>query len=179
MPRPTVAARGFSAIELAITIAVAGTLIAVALPGLGAWQASLRARTEINALHHALHLARRESITRNVHVVLCPSSDSQQCRADGDWSTGWLLYVESQRTAPPQRQANEQRLLARRVDPTLTIVANRHHFAVRTRRFRATNGTLVACDRHGRGQGRALIVSYTGRPRARPASDVAARLPCR
>ncbi|MEM8983558.1 MAG: GspH/FimT family pseudopilin [Pseudomonadota bacterium] len=170
---------GLTVIEIIIGLALVGALTVIAVPGLAAWQATLRVRTEINALHHAFHVARRASITGNVDVVVCPSTDGQQCRGDGDWSSGWLVYVESSGSAPPQRDHGERRLLAFRGSTSLRSVANRRYFVVRTRRYRATNGTFVICDRLGRGQARALIVSYTGRPRARPAAEVAGRLPCR
>jgi type IV fimbrial biogenesis protein FimT len=46
-----------------------------------------------------------------------------------------------------------------------TIVGNRPLFEFRPLLRRSTNGTVVFCDRRGTPAARAVIVSYTGRPR--------------
>ena len=42
---------------------------------------------------------------------------------------------------------------------------NRRGFTLRATQKRATNGTIVVCDRAGRARPKALVISYTGRPR--------------
>ena len=51
------------------------------------------------------------------------------------------------------------------VGETVRVTANRKGFTLRSTDLRATNGTFVVCDRAGRIRPKALIVSYTGRPR--------------
>ena len=170
--------RGVSLLSLLLAVTLAASLFALALPGLGQVAAAARLRTEINALHHALHRARSESIKRNRYVVLCPSTDGERCHYDIDWSAGWLLYVESSQTTPPQRHSDERRLAVHRPARAVAVVANRRYFVARTRQYRATNGSFLACDVAQRVPGRALIVSYTGRPRARPEADLGGRLAC-
>ncbi len=45
------------------------------------------------------------------------------------------------------------------------VTVNWHSFSFRTTTLRATNGTFIFCDKARRAAARALIVSYTGRPR--------------
>jgi type IV fimbrial biogenesis protein FimT len=52
-----------------------------------------------------------------------------------------------------------------RVADNIVISANRRGFTLRSTFLRATNGTLVICDRANRIRPKALVVSYTGRPR--------------
>jgi type IV fimbrial biogenesis protein FimT len=56
-------------------------------------------------------------------------------------------------------------LQVHQTSPQIRILANRRGFTLRATFLRATNGTFVVCDRQSRISPKALIVSYTGRPR--------------
>jgi type IV fimbrial biogenesis protein FimT len=98
-------------------------------------------------------------------MSLCPSIDGQSCNPGYDWSAGWILFVNVDRDDPPQVDENETVVNRHSVDERVQILANRRGFTLRSTQLRATNGTLVICDRAGRAEPRALVVSYTGRPR--------------
>lgn len=157
--------RGFSLYELLMTLAIAALVLTIGLPSFGGIVADNRLRAETDALFHALHLARKASIVRRKVVSLCPSSEGQTCEATEEWSSGWIMFVDADRDSPPQVDDGETVLLRHRVDHRVRIVANRRSFTLRSTQLRATNGTLVICDRTGRAQARGLVVSYTGRPR--------------
>lgn len=65
--RPS-AARGFSLIELMITLAVLGMLIMIALPNMGTWLQNTQIRTSADAMQAGLQLARAEALKRNTTV---------------------------------------------------------------------------------------------------------------
>lgn len=157
--------RGYSLYELVMTLGLAGLLLTVGLPSFGNIAANNRLGTEVNALFHDIHLARKDSIVRRRVVTICPSTDGQTCAAGMDWSTGWMTFVNIDRDWPAVRDANEPILRWMQVNPANRISANRRSFSLRSTDLRATNGTLVFCDRSGRATPRALVVSYTGRPR--------------
>ena len=157
---------GYTLYELLVTVAIAATVLSLGVPALAGVVARSRQIAEINALHHAIHLARIESVTRRQYVSLCPSSDGKRCSAGRNWSRGWLMFVNSDRDSPPQVDSDEVVLSVHAVDPAIRLTANRSGFTLRGTRFRATNGTFVACDIAGRASPRALVVSYTGRPRS-------------
>lgn len=159
------ATRGFSLYELLVTLAVASLVLVFGVPSFGALVADNRLRAETDALFHALHLARKTSVVRRREVTLCPSRDGASCDAGTDWSGGWLLFVNADRDGPPQVDAGEPVLARRQVDERVRIDANRRAFTLRSTHLRATNGTLVVCDRTQRAETRAVVVSYTGRPR--------------
>ena len=156
---------GYSLYELVITIAVASTVLAASIPTFGKIVAQNRQRTEINALFHAVHLARKESIVRRRVVSICPSPNGRQCLPGRDWSAGWLMFVNEDRDEPPLVDAGEAILHRHAVNPSVRLSANRRGFSLRSIWKRATNGTIVACDSADRARPRALVVSYTGRPR--------------
>lgn len=156
---------GYTLFELLLTALLLAVLLILTMPSLWATLARHRQHAEINALFHAFHHARKESIMRRRVVSLCPSTDSQNCGEIADWSSGWLMFENEDRDSPPRIDPGETLILSHRVDPTLRIDANRPGFTLRSTYRRATNGTLVVCDRAGRVSPRALVVSYTGRPR--------------
>lgn len=157
---------GYSLYELLVTLAIAATVIGVGMPGVADLLARHRQHVELNALFHALYAARKQSIAARRVVSLCPSPDGRQCQPGYDWSAGWIQFVNSDRDSPPRVDAGEEVLARHTVDATIRLTANRHGFTSRGTWQRATNGTFVACDRAGRVPPRALVVSFTGRPRA-------------
>jgi len=60
----------------------------------------------------------------------------------------------------------------------VTIRANRERFRFRPNYRRGTNGTIRFCDRRGSAAARAVIVSYTGRPRVAATTASGEPLPC-
>ncbi|HNP37135.1 MAG TPA: GspH/FimT family pseudopilin [Woeseiaceae bacterium] len=166
MQGSTTAMSAYSLFELLVTLAVASILLAVGVPSFSSVFASNRQHAEINALFHAIHVARKESIMRKRVVSLCPSVDGKQCNPGRDWSSGWLMFDNIDRDEPPMVDAGEALLTVHEVDPLIQLTANRRGFTLRATHLRATNGTFVVCDRNNRSAPRALVVSYTGRPRA-------------
>ena len=156
---------GYSLYELVMTLTLVALLAGLGLPTFGSVLARSKMRVEVNALFHAIHLARKESIMRRRVVSLCPSKDGLRCDPGSDWSAGWLMFENGDRDEPPQRDPGEPLLQAHRVHRAVNITANRRGFTLRATQKRATNGTFVVCDRADRAAPVALVVSYTGRPR--------------
>jgi len=157
--------KGFTLYELLITITLIVLVSGLALPSFSAIIARQQQRVEIDALFHAIHLARKESIMRRKVVSLCPSLDGRSCSPSRDWSGGWLMFENKDRDSPPRIDPDEIILANHRVDDQVRITANRKGFTLRATFLRATNGTFVFCDPQNRISPRALVVSYTGRPR--------------
>jgi len=157
--------RAYTLYELLLTLGLAALVLAIGVPSFSATVARQRQSVEINALFHAVHLARKTSITRRRVVSICPSVDGRDCLDSRNWSNGWILFENTDRDSPPRVDAGESILHHHVVGDTVTIEANRKAFTLRSTVLRATNGTLVVCDREGRTPARALVISFTGRPR--------------
>ena len=156
---------GYSLLELIMTIAVAAILLTVGLPTFSALKARNAQRVELNALFHAVHLARKASIMRKQVVSLCPTVTGNSCSPGADWSGGFLVFENSDRDEPPEFDDCETLLHRHLAGSAARITANRRGFTLRATFLRATNGTIVVCDRAGRVAPKALVISYTGRPR--------------
>lgn len=157
--------RGYSLFELVMTVALAALVVGLGLPSFSSLAADKRLRVETDALFHAIHLARKASVVRRRVVSLCPSRSLSRCDGGSDWSSGWIMYENIGRTSVDRRDPDETLLAMHRVGDTVEIRANRSAFAFRSTHLRATNGTFTVCDRGGRARSRAVVVSYTGRPR--------------
>jgi type IV fimbrial biogenesis protein FimT len=156
---------GYTLFELLLTITIAAIVLAAGVPSMGDLVARSRQSAEVNALFHAIHLARKESIMRRLAVSLCPSADGRRCRPGMDWSAGWIMFENRDRDEPPTVDDGEPVLERHTVDPGIRLTSNRRGYTLRATVLRATNGTLVACDTAGRIPPKALVVSWTGRPR--------------
>ena len=134
---------GFSLLELLLTIAIAALILTLGLPAFEALKARNAQRVELDALFHAVHHARKASIMRKQVVSLCPSRDGATCSPGRDWSGGFLVFVNSDRDEPPERDAGEVLLHQHLAGKFVKITANRRGFTLRATFLRATNGTLV------------------------------------
>ena len=157
--------KGYSLYELLMTLALAALVMTIGVPSFGQLVADKRLRTEVDALFHAIHRARSESIARRRVVSICPSRDGRYCEPGKDWSSGWILFINKGRQDTGVRDDNEVILHYHQTDGRSRIMANRQNFSLRGTLFRATNGTIVFCDLAARAESRALVISYTGRPR--------------
>lgn len=157
--------RGYSLFELVMTLTLVSIVLTLGIPSFNGIVANHRLRTDVDTLFHAIHLARKESVTRRRVMTICPSADGIQCEPGGDWSAGWMTFVNIDRDWPAARDPGEPVLRWAKPHPENRIVANRRSFSLRSTELRATNGTLIFCDRAERAPSRALVVSYTGRPR--------------
>ena len=156
---------GFTLFELALTLALVACLATLLYSGLGKVAANNRVHAEINALFHGIHLARKESVVRRRVVSLCPSPDGRRCIATYDWPRFWIVFENRDRDEPPVRDLDEALLYVHETSPALRLRANRRGFSLRSTDLRATNGTIRVCDLEQRVAARAVVISYTGRPR--------------
>lgn len=84
--------RGFTLIELMLTLVVMGVALAVAVPSWTTFIANNQLTSQTNALTSSLLLARSEAIKQNRGVVLCPSTSGEDC-TDSAWHEGWIVFV--------------------------------------------------------------------------------------
>jgi len=85
--------RGFTLIELMVTIAILAIITTVAVPGFSNLIRNTKASGLSNDLVGALQYARSEAVNRNQAVAVCSGLTVATC--DAGWTNGWIVYVVS------------------------------------------------------------------------------------
>jgi type IV fimbrial biogenesis protein FimT len=119
--------RGFTLIELMVTIAMVVILGTLAAPSFQQTIASSRLTTATNDLYTSLAQARSEAIKRGERVTVCKSENSTSCSADvtTTWSVGWVTFVDSTRTTAATVDAGETvSYVVQATDPAIVIRGN-------------------------------------------------------
>jgi type IV fimbrial biogenesis protein FimT len=164
--------KGFTLIELMITLAIAAILLGLAAPSFNDLIKDNRLTTQINALSASLNLARSESIKRSLTVTVCKSTGGTQC--GGEWSDGWIVFEDSDGT-DGNVDANDTII---RVNSALTIgntlnFNNGNYVKYSSTGFGSIAGTFTLCDDRDSANkyAKALIISPSGRTRVATDND--------
>ena len=171
--------RGFTLPELVFTLALAAGLLAWGVPNFREARLNAARTREVNQFLQAVYLARSEAIKRNAVVSLCPSLDAASCAPAGtDWERGWILFVNTDRDAPAQRDPGEELLRVYSPWTDGHVEANRSTLSFRPFGQMGVTATFAFCDQRGSAAARAVIVSQTGRPRVSDRSAAGGPLKC-
>ena len=169
---------GFTLLELLITLALGVVVLGLAVPAFQTIVQDSRLTAAVNRFVHGMYLARYEAAKYGRDVVLCRSLSGRQCTNAGPWASGFIVFVNRDRDDPPRVDAGEPILQVELQLPLASIQANRRAFVFRPYGTRSVNGTLTFCDRRGMARARAVVVSYTGRPRASSATQASGAITC-
>ncbi|WP_152225376.1 GspH/FimT family pseudopilin [Pseudomonas sp. SCB32] len=85
------ASKGFTLLELMVTIAVAAVLLSLAVPSFTDATLSGKLTASANDLVAGVALGRSEAIKRNAVTSMCVSSNGSTCLASGGWEQGWII----------------------------------------------------------------------------------------
>jgi type IV fimbrial biogenesis protein FimT len=150
-------ARGFTLVELMVTIGVAGLLTAMAVPAFNNFVLNDRDIGQINSLAASFNYARSEAIKLNHGgIQVCPTVDGTHC-SGALWANGWIV-VDTLGDPPLQYVpafAGTNTLTPTGASPTGVTFSS-------TGIVNAPI-TLTVCDTRGAGYARDIEVNATGR----------------
>lgn len=86
-------ARGFTLVEMMVTLLVLSILLGLAVPSFRDAALSSRLTGYANDLVASVQVARGEAIKRNASVTLCASTDGATCADDVGWEVGWIILA--------------------------------------------------------------------------------------
>ena len=167
---------GFTLLELMLVVAIAGLLLAFAVPAMGNFFRNARITGAANDLMAALHFARSEAIKRRLPVTLCTSADPLDNNPVCDASallTGWVAFVDTNQDG--LIDAGETVLLQHEPMPaTITARSSANPFRVTYLlngfALNVNAAQLVLCDERGNtptggelSSARGIRVAVTGR----------------
>jgi type IV fimbrial biogenesis protein FimT len=81
-------ARGFTLIELMVTITIAAILLFIGIPSFVAFQRNSELTSAANSFVAALGAARGEAMKRGLQAVVVPQTNN-------DWATGWNVFIDT------------------------------------------------------------------------------------
>ena len=158
--------RGFSIVELTISLAVVAIVVAWGTPAFRNTILDARRAAAVNAFMHTLYSARAESLLHVEFVSVCPSRDLAQCsRPPANWAEGWIVFVNRDHDQPARVDPGERVLERHPRLEGIEVLANRDSLVFRHDSFTGTTASFCFCNARGGRFARAVIVSQTGRPR--------------
>lgn len=83
--------KGFSLIELMVTVALVSILMAVATPSFLTYQRNSELTSLTNSLSASLNAARGEAMKRGMYAMVTPIDGT-------NWGSGWFVFVDTDRT---------------------------------------------------------------------------------
>jgi len=156
--------RGFTAIELMVTLAILAVLAALAAPSFTPIVERWRVRQAVDGFQSTLYFARSEAIKRGGNVVIEKLANNGSCTTAptaNDWGCGWLVCEDS--NSDGTCSATEP-------------VLQRYETAPRLEVSRTSGGAQIQFNRWGMVAGSWIGVTIV--PQGKSVSDPAARGVC-
>ena len=162
--RSSTPARGWTVIELAIVLGVAGLVLAAAIPGFAGAHQAARASEARMALLSSLNQARTAAALKDMDVGMCPSADGVACEDRFDWQDGWVVFVDVD--GDNARGPADTLLLHRgKLGEGVRVVTStgRRYLDFQPNGGNAgSNATFTLCDKRGPGRATAIAMGNVG-----------------
>lgn len=168
--------KGFTLVELVITLAVAGVLLGIGVPNFQNFVKNNRMVSQTNEIMADLNYTRSEALKRSRNVHICKTSDPKAvtpvCNATTSdaWTKGWLIWAdENGNNVLDNSPVNELLRINEGASGSITIKttnADIKNEVIFTKLGLLSNlgGTFNLCDDRGSSKGRVVSITTTGRP---------------
>ena len=84
--------KGFSLLELLITLAIAAILLGISLPSFNKIIERNQIAADMNSLHNVFHFARSTAIAKKQKIHICGSNSQSTC--DKFWTQNILVFID-------------------------------------------------------------------------------------
>lgn len=92
MTRISKVIKGFTLIELIVTMAIGILLMMIAVPSFTSFQRNAELTSATNTLLASINAARSEAMKVNANAMVVPTNNGT------DWTTGWIVFVDNNRS---------------------------------------------------------------------------------
>lgn len=149
-------ARGFTLVELVVTIAVLAISLSIAIPSFQNAILNSKLGSSADSLAASARLAHSEAIKRNAAVTLCVSSNGTSC-ATGGWEQGWIVLAGT--TVIQRQQAATSGFKITESGGLVSLNFPSSGVGVTSATLKVCRATPTVGDRE-----RVVTISATGRP---------------
>lgn len=159
--------KGFTLLELMVTLAIVSILLSVGVPGFRSVIMDSRLVRDTNQFVGSINLARSSAVRFQRSATVCTSANFNavlpSCSGSSDWSQGWIVWVDKDRDGAID--ANEILSVQEPIDSMTTFSAtNVALFSYDARGFGSSPADeLMMCDNRSGETGRRIRVNAAGR----------------
>jgi type IV fimbrial biogenesis protein FimT len=163
--------RGSMLVDWSTAASLVAAAAMFAVPGLQTFIHESQRCAVVNQLQRDMRLAATKASQLGQTVTLCASAaDSERCAGHGDWSGGWIAFVDMNGDGTMQKDESRLRLWKSVNDQAnIVVTASAESFSFRpyfARPYLGTEpGQVVVCDREGHGGSRVVEIDRAGAPR--------------
>ncbi len=161
--------RGYSLIELIVTISIVSIAAVIAVPNFIDTIRSNRLTTQVNELVTSFNLARSEAIKGGVKVVVCKTNNGSSCVTSGGWNQGWMVFTDQSGNGSYE-SASDILIRVNQASPDGISIAGNTNVQSYVK-YQSTGvissgaGTITFCDGRSGNYGKSIVLVSTGRAR--------------
>lgn len=159
--------KGFSLLELMVTMAIAAIVLSVGVPSFRSVIMDNRLVTQANLFVTSINLARSAAVRYQRNATVCASANFDaavpSCAVSTDWSNGWIVWVDKDRDTVTD--AGEVLAVFEPMTESLSFSSSgTAGFTYNARGFSVVGGdALLLCDSRAAETGRIIRVNAVGR----------------
>lgn len=157
--------KGFTLVELLVTLAVVAIVLTMGVPSLSNFVADNRLITRTNEFVADIGLARSAAIKFQRNASICVSTSyaaaTPACTGGTNWGAGWIVWVDKDRDG--NVDTDEVLRTSEPVPASNTFASTaRSVFTFNSRGFINAGDTLTLCDNRTAETGRSVTVNAAG-----------------
>jgi type IV fimbrial biogenesis protein FimT len=159
--------KAYTLIELIMTLTIISVLISFALPNIYQLKLNNMMNNERNRLTTSLNLARFTAISKQLQVIICPSTSGMDCDNQSNWYQGWIIFHDDNRNRSLDHGEKLLRFEHAMVEE-ITATSSIHRQKLRFNSLGFSPGTNVSinfCDARGSDKAESIIINNAGRIR--------------